>query len=220
MVLADQLANSYEVVTGESSPSGTPFRLAAQQNLNANKLFDFIREKLSIAFQEVIEEWILPTLLKDLKTKEILRITSDSGVLNRYYEVIVDNWYVRNLLSFPPHDDEMAKELKMDKFQELMQNKEAVVDLEKEMWKDFKPRVRVTITGENYNLAAELDTLNSFIQMEQDPVRRTALIEMAMLKKNIDVSALPKTPPQPIASEQPVESGLDRAMIRQEQMMK
>ncbi|KKR66189.1 MAG: hypothetical protein UU07_C0017G0001, partial [Parcubacteria group bacterium GW2011_GWF1_40_5] len=49
MVLADQLANSYEVVTGESSPSGTPFRLAAQQNLNANKLFDFIREKLSIA---------------------------------------------------------------------------------------------------------------------------------------------------------------------------
>ena len=146
MVLADQLANSYEVVTGESSPSGTPFRLAAQQNLNANKLFDFIREKLSIAFQEVIEEWILPTLLKDLKTKEILRITSDSGVLNRYYEVIVDNWYVRNLLSFPPHDDEMAKELKMDKFQELMQNKEAVVDLEKEMWKDFKPRVRVTIT--------------------------------------------------------------------------
>src|SRR3990167_11293720 len=41
MELADKIANSYEVVTGENSPAGTPFRLAAQQNLNANKLFDF-----------------------------------------------------------------------------------------------------------------------------------------------------------------------------------
>src|SRR3990167_1349881 len=104
MQMADALANSYEVVTGESSPSGTPFRLAAQQNLNANKLFDFIREKLATAFQSVVEDWILPKVLKDLKTKEILRITQDSGVLNRYYEALIESWYIRNLLSFPPHD--------------------------------------------------------------------------------------------------------------------
>jgi hypothetical protein len=202
MTVADSIANSYEVVTGESSPSGTPFRLAAQQNLNANKLFDFIREKLSIAFQDVISEYILPNLLKNLKTKEVLRLTSDSGALNSYYEALIDSWYVRNLLSFPPHDDEIAKDIKAKKLQEMLKNKEAVVELEDEMWNDFKPKVRVTITGENYNLAAELDTLNTFIQLEQDPIRRTALIEMAMQKKNIDVSALPKTPPQPIQSVQ------------------
>src|SRR3990167_11415253 len=185
MTMADALANSYEVVTGESSPSGTPFRLAAQNNLNANKLFDFIREKLATAFQGVVEDWILPKVLKDLKTKEILRITQDSGVLNRYYEALIESWYIRNLLSFPPHDEEMAKDLKMQKLQELLKNKEAVVDLEKDMWKDFKPRVKISIVSENYNLQKELDTLATFIQLEQDVTRRTALISLAMSKSEI-----------------------------------
>lgn len=216
MTQADALANSYEVVTGESSPSGTPFRLAAQQNLNANKLFGFIREKLSIAFQSVIEDWILPNLLKDLKSQEILHLTADSGALNKYYEALIDSWYVRNLLSFPPHDEEQAKDIKLQKLQELLRNKEAIVTLEDEMWKDFKPRVRVSITGENYALAEELDTLNGFIQLEQDPIRRTALIEMAMAKKNIDIASLPKTPPQPIQPQQPQQNtGLDKILQSQ-----
>jgi len=218
MTLADSLANSYEVVTGENSPSNTPFRLAAQQNLNANKLFNFIREKLGILLQSVIEDWILPDLLSNLKLKEILRITADSGMLNRYYEMLVDDWYVRNLLAFPPHDEEIAKEIKLKKIQELSRSKEAVVDLEKEMWKGFKPRVRVSITGENYALEADLETLSNFISLEQDPVRRTALIEMAMQKKNMDISALPKTPPAPPPQPQ-TDPALDRALTRQEEAL-
>lgn len=215
MELADKLANSFEVVTGESSPSGTPFRLAAQQNLNANKLFDFIREKLGIALQGVVEDWILPSLLKDLKTQDILRLTSDSGALNTYYEALINDWYVRNLLSFPPHDEEVAKDIKMQKLQEITKNQEAVVDLEKDMWKDFYPRVKVSITGENYNLASDLDTLVSFITLEQDPLRRSSLIEMAMKKKGIDVSALPKSPPLPPPQPEPPQGALGLAPKKQ-----
>jgi len=195
--MADSLANSYEVVTGENLPARTAFKLAAQQNMNANKLFTYIRQKLGIAFGEVINDWILPKLLKELDTKEILRLTSDGGVLNQYYETLIESWYVRNLLSFPPHDAEMGINIKMQKLTELLRNKEATVTLEKEMWKDFLPKVRVSITGENYTLATEMDTISSFISLEQDPVRRTALIEMAMRKKNINVASLPKTPPAP-----------------------
>jgi len=197
MSMADSLANSYEVVTGENLPARTAFKLAAQQNMNANKLFTYIRQKLGIAFGEVINDWILPKLLKELDTKEILRLTSDGGVLNQYYETLIESWYVRNLLSFPPHDAEMGINIKMQKLTELLRNKEATVTLEKEMWKDFLPKVRVSITGENYALATEMDTISSFISLEQDPVRRTALIEMAMRKKNINVASLPKTPPAP-----------------------
>lgn len=220
MSLADSLANSYEVVTGENLPARTAFKLAAQQNMNANKLFDFIREKLGIAFQGVIEDWILPDLLKSLKSQKILRLTSDSGALTQYYGALVDDWYVRNLLSFPPHDEEMAIEIKTKKLQEIMKNKEAIVELENGMWKDFYPRIRVSITGENYALATELDTLNSFITLEQDPVRRTALIEMAMSKKGINVADLPKTPPLPPPQpEQPQGDGLDEALKNQNMAM-
>ena len=196
MELADRLANSSEVVIGESLPSGTPFRLAERLNINANKLFDFLREKLGIAFQDVVEEWIIPGLLKDLKTKSVLKLTADSGYLNRYYELIVNSWYLNNLLALPPHPPEIAVALKEAKVQELLQNKEVVVKLEKEMWADFKPRAMVVIVGENVNVVAELETLRSFIALEQDPVRRSALVTLALKKKNIDVDKLPKTPDQ------------------------
>lgn len=202
MQLADKLANAYEVVTGENLPSGTPFSLGALQNVNANKLFDFIREKFSLVFQEVIEDWVLPDLFKDLKSKSVIKLTGDSGVLQRYYQMVIDDWYVQNLIALPPHGPEEANALKQAKLQELMQNKEAIVTLEKEMWQQFKPRVIVNITGENYNLMSELETLKTFIQLEQDPVRRTALIEIAMSKKGIDVDKLPKTEQQPIQQPQ------------------
>jgi hypothetical protein len=194
MQSAGQIANSYEIVSGASLPSGTPFRLGILQNTNANKLYDFIREKLGIVLQEVIEEWILPSAIKDLKQKDVLRLTQDSESLNSYFTALVDSWYIQNLLTFPPHTSLNAKEMKAMKLKELQSQPQTMVKLESEMWKEFYPRVRVAITGENYNLAVDLETLQTFIALEQDPIRRTALIEIAMKKKNIDVSTLPKTP--------------------------
>ena len=48
-----------------------------------------------------------------------------------------------------------------------------------------------------------LQSLATFIQLEQDPVRRTALIEMAMKKTNIDVSSLPKSSPEQLNGGKP-----------------
>ena len=200
MQMADKLANSYEVVTGESLPSGTPFRLGAMLNQNANKLFDFIREKLTISLTELIEDWVLPDLLKDLKAKDILRITGDDEWLKRYYEVLANSWYVRNLISFGPHTPEEAKMIKESLVQKLLQDKEAVIKLNKGYWEGFKPRARIDITGERVALMAELETYATFINLELDPLRRTALIERAMKLKNIDVEGLPKqTPEQALA---------------------
>ena len=43
-----------------------------------------------------------------------------------------------------------------------------------------------------------MQDLATFIQLEIDPIRRQALIELAMAKKNIDVASLPKSEPQPL----------------------
>ena len=196
MQLADKLSNSYEVVTGETLPSGTPFRLGALLNQNANKLFDFIREKLTLSLQSLVEEWVLPDLLKDLKAKDVLRITGDDEWLSRYYEILVNSWYVRNLIVIGPHSLEEANFLKMGKLQELLKSKEATIDLEKGYWREFKPRIGINITGERVALMAELETLANFINLESDPVRRTALIELAMKKKGIDIAKLPKSTPE------------------------
>ncbi len=190
MEIADRLANSYEVVRGESMPSGTPFRLGAILDVNANKLFDFIREKITLTFENLIQDWILPKFLSNLKAQKVIELTG--GNLKRYYEMLVDTWYLDNLLVIGPHSQEEAKIIKEAKLAELLKNDREIIKLEKEMWAGFKPRVKVVISGENTRLLTDLETLYSFIQLETDPVRRRSLIELAMRKKGIDVEALPK----------------------------
>lgn len=196
--LANDIANSREVVTGESLPSGTPFRLAGLLNQNANKLFDFIREKLAIPFSEIFEEWIIPQIVKDIKAQDILRITGDSDILERLYMMIADSWYIRNLVNLPPHGPAEQAAFKDTIMQELKSRSQLLMSELKEVFDDFKPHVSIVITGEQVNLDADLQTIGNFASLEGDPVRRTALIELAMKKKGIDVGALPKSPPMPV----------------------
>jgi hypothetical protein len=195
---ANKLSNSYEVVSGENLPSNTPFRLGALMNANANKLFDFIREKLALSFEDLVNDWILPDLLSELRGKTVIDLTNSEENLKDYYEMVANSWYIKNLISIGPHSPEVAEQIKSQMIERLTSDKKAIIEIEKGFWDGFKPRAKVDITGENVKLAAELESIFSFTQLEADPVRRSALIEMAMAKKNIDISNLPKTPPQQI----------------------
>lgn len=198
--VADKLANSYEVVSGETLPSNTPFKLGNLLDTNANKLFDFIREKLSLAFEDLIGKWILPVAMKELRVKEIIDLGATEANLEDYYKMLVGAWYVKNIIFLPPHSVQDAQLLKDQKLQEIKSSKKPknlTLKVESGFWNNFKPRIKVIISGENVKLATDLETFYSFIQLESDPIRRTALIEMAMKKKNVDVSNLPKSPPMP-----------------------
>jgi hypothetical protein len=106
------------------------------------------------------------------------------------------------LINFPPHSSEDAENIKKLKLDEVIRNKKSILKIEEGFWDSFKPRVRVVISGENVKLMVDLESLYSFIQLEADPTRRTALIELAMAKKGIDITLLPKSPPQPIQTPQ------------------
>ena len=195
MQLADRLAKTSEIVQGESLPSGTPFRLGALLNQNAGKFYDFLREKLGLAIKSIIQDWTLPELMKDLKKKDVLRLTGDPKYLEKMHKMMVDAWYVKNLATIGPHNQEQAEMLKQGATEQLKAKPELFLKGLKGIFDDVKPRVQVLITGEAVNLAAELENLATFINLEMDPVRRTALIEMAMSKKGIDATMLPKSPP-------------------------
>lgn len=216
--VADRLANSYEVVQGQTLPSNTPFKLGNMLDQNANKLFDFIREKLALGFQDLIESWILPDLLKDLKSESVIDLTNSEENLKDYYKMVVDSWYLKNLIILPPHSPEIAQLIKEKKLEEITKDKKAIVSISKGFWDNFKPRVRVVITGENVKLASEMESLSNFIALEADPIRRTALIEMAMAKRNIDISSLPKTPP--ITQEQAIQAQQGRQTQQPNQIAK
>ena len=195
--LANELANSYEVVQGITPASGTPLGTSEMLNANAGKLFNFLREKLAISLEEVFDDWIIPDMMKDLKTKKVLELTGSETLLKEYNKMLVNAWYLNNLLSFPPHSSQQAEQIKQLKLEEL-KGKKQTLNLENEFWDDFKPRARVVISGEGLNLTKDLENLATFIQLETNDERRTALIEMALIKSGVDISSLPKSLPQPI----------------------
>jgi hypothetical protein len=193
---ANDIANSQEIVMGITPASGTPLGTSRLLNQNAGKFFDFIREKIAIPFGAIFENWIIPSLIKDMKMKDILRLTGDSDMMNRFFELVVNSWYINNLDEIGVHSEEVALTIKADKMAELVSRNEIMIEGLKEVFEDYKPFASVIITGENTRLPQEIEDLAIFINLEQDPVRRSAMIELAMKKKSIDVAGLPKTQPQ------------------------
>lgn len=182
---AYDIANSYEVVQGKNLPAQTAFRTAQQIDLNANKLFVFLRQKLALAYRKVFDQFILPDLVADMTTKDIIRVTGDPMFLDRFRRMAVDAWYISNLVDIGPHTNEMAQFIKDAKFQEYQQSDPMIQNI-KEIWKSVLPRLRTTIVGENY-LTEEVQTISELIAYEQDPVRRAYLLDVIYAAKGIPV---------------------------------
>src|SRR5262249_38295092 len=109
---ARRVANAYEVVQGETLPSGTPFQLGQLIDVNASKLFVFLRQKFGRPYAEKFKRFQLPTLVADLKMQEVIRITGDEQLIARFRQMVVEDWYVQNLVAIGPHAPELADTLK------------------------------------------------------------------------------------------------------------
>ena len=86
--------------------------------------------------------------------------------------------------------------LKQGVREQLNKKEDFYIKNEKEFWEDFKATVDVVITGENVNIQAQNIKYTSFVRLETDPIRRTALIEKLYAMNGIDVSTLPKSAPE------------------------
>lgn len=181
----NDVANSYEVVQGKNLPAQTAFRTAAQMDVNATKLYVFLRQKLAIPYRKVFSEFVLPDMVKNISTKDIVRVTGDPMFIDRFRKMAVDAWYINNLVEIGPHTNEMAQFIKDAKFQEFQQADPAIANVE-DIWKGVLPRLQVTIVGENY-LTEEIQTVSELIAYEQDPVRRAYLLDMIYAAKGIPV---------------------------------
>lgn len=194
MDLADRLCNSYEIVQGDS-PAGQPFRLGALLNANANKLFGFMRQKIGIAVQTLFERWIIDVLIRDLKASNIIKVTGDSEYFNDVCSyaargiVIAESLKQMGLNGDVPSPQALEEIIRVVA-EQLKGKHELLITNIKERLTGLKPRVMVVITGENINREAYLASLATFIQLEQDPVKRSLLIDEAMKKQGINIPKL------------------------------
>jgi len=197
MTDADRISNSYDVVRGESLPSGTPFRLGLLMDQNAGRLFVVLRQKLTLVYKRVFREWILPELVKGMKGKDIFRFVGDTEILDQLREIVANNWYMENLVKIGPHTTEMAEAIKQEKLDELREIDPVIKNTE-DIWKAVLPRLFVTITGEGYIYSETVQDVLQLIPYETDPERVDYLLDMVYKIRGISVPPKKEQkPPEP-----------------------
>lgn len=170
--LADRICNTPEVVTGESMPAATPFRLGAQLGTSAAKIFDFVREGCGIFASEVLKGWILEELIEDLTTEHILDLigsTEDLATFDQAYRQSVlfgeVKTYVLKTGYLPaPEEFEIAERALSDQ----MKSGERKIKIEEGFYdEDFLEKAQIILdpTGESEDKAAQSETLGNILQI-------------------------------------------------------
>ena len=209
---ADRLSNSLEIVRGENLPSGTPFRMGVLLDQNAGKMFQLLRQKITLPYKRVFREWVLPELFKYLKGEKIFRLVGETDILDQLREIMVESWYAKNLIAIGPHTKEIADTIKAEKLDQLRKVDPVIENVDK-IWKGVLPRIFITITGENSDIQDQIQDLIALVKMESDPERVAWILDTIYKARGIPIppkkeEAPPEMQPEePQGTKQPTKTG-------------
>ncbi|MBX3498114.1 MAG: hypothetical protein KF889_01620 [Alphaproteobacteria bacterium] len=178
---AERVSSTFNAITGESMPSGTPFRQVAILNQEAGSLFEYRREEAGLFVHEIYFDWLLPYLVQQIKKDKELVATLEPDELELVSDALakkeVNDFAKEQILSGAIPDpidlqgiDAAARESSM------RQSRRAFVGFQ-DLFSDWAGTVDVITTGEQKNKAVVLETLFNVFktvatapQLLQDPV--------------------------------------------------
>ncbi len=166
---ADRLCNSFEIVTGENLPSGTPFKLGAQQLKTATKLFEYVQQNMGLFIEEVFNEWLLPDFASSLTEEHIMDLVDDADDLEVYFDAKrklfqyeVMKRYVLETNTMPdPQQLAMVGQLAKDSIKKGPKQ----VKVERDYYTDLKFSIKTVVTGENDAKKENLETISSLTEI-------------------------------------------------------
>lgn len=193
---ADQKAFTYEVATGESMGSGTPYRLGVLLTDAVNSFFSFKREKLGLFLIRVMDKYLIPQFIKDMSSEDrIISYFSDDPGYESLKQAAMD-WVksetIRTSLLFAgePVDTNMI----VQSIQPYEAVKQLLINLPKTLYRDAKVKFELDITGEATDTAAEVQTLTTVYQLLQQKGDPRAEGILDMITKKVGVKTGLKTP--------------------------
>jgi len=197
---ASQKSFTYEVATGESLPSGTPFRLGVLLSNAVNSHFELKREKLGLFFKRIVLEFLIPIFKKKMKGQHLLLIPANDEEFDALKEINIDanfrntifNHLKKNMF-LPSNFVTLKDEIRT----ELEKKNNILVDIPDEYYDDIKYRIELEITGEAVNLPKKIETLTNLYQVmiqKGDPRADKVLDKLIALTGERIPKAMPTMP--------------------------
>lgn len=182
---SDQKAFTYEVATGESMPSGTPFRLGVVLSNAVASYFGFKKQKLGLFMKKAINDFLIPQFIKDMSDRDrvIAMFSGEAG-----FETLRDAamQYVKTeAAKAAMFGGKVADESVVEQAAKPLQGAQTLFfRLKKETYKTAKYKYDFTATGEEIDLATKLESLKSLFQVlsqRQDPRAEKVLERISAL---------------------------------------
>ncbi len=200
--------NTFDAVTGETMPSGTPLGSLAIQAQQASSYFDYKREEAGIFITELFNDWILPFLAKRINKEHILNSEFSGDELTKIDESfathLVNQEVKTKILSgMIVSPEEYKAGIDFTKNKLAQRGNRRFLEVPTGYFKNFEPKVSVIVTKELKDIDVEkknLEYISMIIarnpQAMQDPVMAKIIGRMAELSGILspgDLSAMAQT---------------------------
>ncbi len=231
-VLSNDLTSTPDALRGNTLPSGTPYSLGALLSQNSSSLFEIMTENKGLAIEDMMREFVLPYLKKQMDNKdEVVAVLDDAGLTE------IDSMYVpkqaikeynkqfkESLMrgELPDEFNQQAMEGAVRESLAPLGNKRYLKpdELDEKTWKDsikdFEMKATVEVTTENTDKQAVLTTLSTVLQsiasnptILQDPNAKMVFGKILEQTSVISPMQLATTTNQPVPTASPptVEAG-------------
>lgn len=171
----EKATSTFAAVTGETMPANTPLGSLQIQNQEARSIFDYRREQMGIFIEDMIDDWVMPHLMKKINKQHILEAQFDITELEmldnsfttfaanqKMIDAILDGQVVTKA------DYEAEKAFISDGL--ARGGDQRFIEVPKDFYKDMKTKVRVVTTNEKYNKQVVLQSLTQLLSMaSQNP---------------------------------------------------
>lgn len=166
---ADNVTSSFNAITGEQPPSGTPYSQTALLNQVATKPFDYKREEWGIHLTKLFDKWVIPHLIKKIKKEHILvsEFTDDElDVIDESFAAYnVNKELIKEILEGNIVSP-MQQEGRMEGYKKHIKKlgKKRFIEVPDNYFDDIECKVTVITTGEQKNKAVILQSLSQLMR--------------------------------------------------------
>lgn len=161
--------NTFEAVTGETMPSGTPFRAIAIQNQESTAMFRYRMEEAGIFWREVFSKWIVPHLKRKLTRSHILASDYTAEELQIIDEALATDAANQKVIEQAINT---GKVISKEGYAELLEAEKKLLAISKDRrflqipddyFKDLEAQVDINITGEQINKGVMFESINNML---------------------------------------------------------
>lgn len=164
---SNQRSFTFEVATGESMASGTPFRLGALLGNSVNSYYDKKRESLGIFWKKIVMEFMIPAWIKETDEEFIETLVESDEDFEDLREAkknyLIGRKITESLLST---GNANVEEISQDVDNELSKLRRDDFKMFKERLKSLKYRLDLDITGESIDIPKKIETLTNLYQAQ------------------------------------------------------